>query len=116
MKLEKYNIPGQKLVKTILDCAPLQNIVQSFVFIYSGQTPNVALFLRSGAVLVGSRKIEVAPGQPGELVAFDDLVDKRASQADVCALKGAEVSIINRQLAQNILDYTCLESIKGHGA
>ena len=109
MSSENKECPGKKLAKIIVSFAPLQKIARSFIFVYRGQTPNVALFVRRGVVLVGDKKISIHRSDRGRLLYFSELVERRACEDELSVLEGAEVSIIDRQVAEKIMNYTCLE-------
>lgn len=102
-------IPGHSLVKAIIGLSPIKQLSQSFTFVYKGQSPNVAVFLAKGKITLGDRKIQVKLGEKGRLIAFKELLDGGVACGDIHVEKGAKISIIDRQVAQEIVRFSCLK-------
>ena len=107
------NIPDKDLVNEITKLAPSKEILKSFVLVYKGHKPNVALFIKSGRCLIGSEEILIVEEAGGRFLAFDELINGRACSLDVQVLEGSVVSIVDREIAHDILNFISAKELRG---
>jgi len=111
-KTTERNVPGKKLSNAIEALSPPKVLAQTFVFVYKGQNPNVAIFVRQGGVVSGDQTFFVGSGDMGVLCAFSEILENRPLFTELRVLKDSKVSIIDRQMAKLLINFTCLESEK----
>lgn len=104
--------PADKLTQTILDLSPPHVMGQSFVFVYKGQRPNLALYVHKGEVFRGSEKLSVGSEGQGAFFAFNEFVENRPYLFDLKVLKNARVSLIDRCVANEIINFKAQKTQK----
>jgi hypothetical protein len=103
--LDKDFVGGldKEMVKFLTDLTPVNVLAQSFVFVYKGQAPNIALYVLSGEVIKGGEHFSIEAQSRGMLLALPDFLKKRASLYEIKVLQGAEVCIISLETAEKII-------------
>ena len=96
---------GEDLTDFLGQLSPINLLVKSFVFVYKGQCPNVALYVVSGSVIIGDESICVEPGDKGLLLALSDLLERRPSLHQIKVLAGSRLCTIDRSCAEEALKF-----------